>query len=89
MDPGVLEQLKALTDEVDAEEQRMFGTPRADDLSRSVKYQELTRILQDNPILVEPALRWLKATQAKLAAATLSVLYTPEELEELKQRLEN
>jgi hypothetical protein len=87
MDSKILEQLKEMSAEVQAEEERLFGSPQQNDLSRSAKYQELTRILHDNPILVEPALRWLKATQAKLAAATLNVLYTPEELEELQQRI--
>lgn len=84
-------KLKEMEEAIEAEEAKMFGNVQASglrtlDLERSPKYKEVLKILHASPILVEPTLRWLQKIQSKLAAAQLSVLYTSEELEELRKQ---
>ena len=48
---------------------------------------EIVQILQNNLLLCEPCLLWLRQKQGEMSAAQLRVLYTEEQLEALKERL--
>lgn len=52
------------------------------------RVHQIVQVLRDNPILIEPTLSWLNSKQGEISAATLQILYTPEQLEALKKRLE-
>lgn len=43
----------------------------------------IIRELQDDLMLVEPTLRFVRAKKAQLASAKLAVLYTPDELADM------
>jgi len=58
------------------------------DLFNSPKFQELVHVLLQNPILVAPALNFVKLKQAQMARAQLETLYTPEQLEEMYNNLD-
>jgi len=47
----------------------------------------VARLLVDNPLLVVPTLRWVQTKIAEMAGAQLSVLYTPEELDEMRKNV--
>lgn len=53
------------------------------DLFNSDKFKAIVAILQQQPLLVQPALTWLQAKQAELARVQLEALYTPEQLEQM------
>lgn len=91
VDKGILDRLKELDEETRAEEERMFGSASsaASSLSRSPRFQAINRLLHENPILVEPVLRFIQQKIAAIELAKLQILYTPEELEELRQRMES
>jgi hypothetical protein len=48
---------------------------------------EIINILAATPLLTEPALRWCRQKQSELAQSQLSVLYTPEQLQEMRDNL--
>lgn len=48
----------------------------------------IVKALLETPLLVEPTRRFVMQKRSELAMAQLQVLYTPEELEELKQKME-
>ena len=50
------------------------------------KMVEIIARLQGNLLLVEPTLNWVKQKEAELAGVQLGVLYSPEELEALRER---
>jgi len=83
------EFLENADDAIAKQSQLLFGNTVAavDKLAGSAKYQEILKILHDQPILVEPTLNWLRNKTSELATAQLSALYTPEELEELRKRM--
>jgi len=47
----------------------------------------IAKTLNDNPLLITPATRWLQQKLAEMANAQLSVLYTPEELDEMRKNV--
>jgi len=47
----------------------------------------IAKTLNDNPLLITPATRWLQQKLAEMAGAQLSVLYTPEELDEMRKNV--
>lgn len=49
----------------------------------SPKLQTIVTILQENPILIQPALNWLLEKRAHMARAQLETLYTAEQLEQM------
>jgi hypothetical protein len=51
------------------------------------RLHEIVKLLRGNPILMEPALNWLTQKIAEISAATLSVLYTEDQLSEMRNRL--
>lgn len=79
MDADVLKQL----DEIEEENDRLFGQQR----QLSPKFQQITVILNENPILIGPCLEWLGHKQAEIAMATLNALYTPEQIEAMKKQM--
>jgi hypothetical protein len=52
------------------------------------KMVEIVKLLQKNLLLVEPTLKWIRETEARMTQAQLTVLYTKEELDEMKKALE-
>ena len=49
---------------------------------------EILSLLIDDPILCEPCLRWLHSKRAQIASSKLAALYTPEEIEALRQEMQ-
>lgn len=49
---------------------------------------EIIRLLQDNLLLVGPTLNFVKGKMAEINSATLQVLYSQEQLEELRKQME-
>ena len=47
----------------------------------------VAQLLNDNPLLVTPTLRWVQQKIAEMANAQLNVLYTPAELEEMRAKI--
>ena len=68
--------------------QGMAGSDNVD-LFRSPKFKEVVGILQQQPLLVQPALNWLRQKQAELARVQLEALYTPEQLEQMYAEAES
>jgi len=89
--PSLSEQLAKIEEEGYAEDAALWGPqagrPGPNDLANSPKFQELVRTLHEHPILVEPALNWLREKQAQLARAQLEVLYSPEQLAEMYEQV--
>ncbi len=50
---------------------------------------EIMRILQEQPLLCQPCLAWLQQKQSQIAESTLAVLYSPEELQRMKEEVES
>lgn len=88
----ITEQLAKIEQESQEEDRALWGGVQGgflkNDLANSPSYREILTILQDTPLLVAPALQWLKKKRAEMAAAQLGVLYTPEELEEMKKSVQ-
>lgn len=83
--------LKEMVAELDAqtaaEEQQLWGAPGGVNLSNSPKFQEVVRILHEQPLLVQPVLEWLRSMKSRMAMAQLQVLYTPEQIEAMTKQL--
>jgi len=71
--------------EVDHLEAEMFGGGEQAELTP--RMVAIVQLLQAEPILCEPCLRWLKQKQAELAAAKLQTLYTTEEIAAMQHQL--
>ena len=66
-----------------------LGDEPTDSLSQALlnpKLQSLVRVLHENPLLVEPTVRFVHLKLSEIAMSTLKTLYTPPELEELKRK---
>lgn len=87
------EQLASLDEEIEAEEYRLWGRVAGPaggvDLSNSPRFKEVVTILHEQPMLVAPALEWLRVKRAAMARAQLEVLYTPEQLEEMANQAQS
>lgn len=79
------EFFEATDAEIDRESQELFGQNQLNHQTIPPRTLEIVKILQDKPILVQPCLQWLKGRLALLAQAELNVLYTSEQLEELRR----
>lgn len=89
---SVVEQLKTIEEESRDEEARLWGGVQGgfnseDDVTNSPAFREIVQVLRDNPLLVAPTLQWVRRKRAEMAAAQLHVLYSPEELEQMKESL--
>lgn len=88
----IAEQLSAIEEDSRAEDLALWGGVQGgflrNDLTSSPAFREIITILHDTPLLVAPVLRWLKIKRAEMASAQLSVLYSPEELEEMKKSVQ-
>lgn len=62
-------------------------TPPSGERPLSPKEAAIIQILRDKPILVTPCLMWLQKTRAQLSTAELGVLFTPEQIEAMRQEL--
>ena len=51
------------------------------------KIVAIVKSLESDPLLIEPTVRFINDAIRKMNGAKLSVLYTPEEIEEMKKRL--
>lgn len=81
--------LRDLLAEVDAEDDGPFLlAPQGHAWAPTPKQVEIMRMLRETPMLTDAVLRFLTRKQAEIAAATLNVLYTPDELEELRKQFE-
>ena len=52
------------------------------------KFHAIAQLLIANPLLVEPTLIFVQQKLGEIAAAQMRVLYTEEQLEELRKRME-
>ena len=84
--------LKALVEiEIEQKEHdHRFGLvgPADANLGITPKMVEIIQLLQKNLLLVGPTLQWIQMKEAEMARAQLTVLYSVEELEEMKQKLD-
>lgn len=71
-----------LTKALDLEDERSSGKEIT-----NPKILLIAEKLNNNLLLVEPTLRWIMTKEAEMAGATLAVLYTPAELEEMRAKL--
>lgn len=67
--------LNNIDGDLDKEEQLLFGTQRL-----TPTHQEILKILEEQPMLVQPTLNWLRDKKAHLSALQLLSLYNKEEL---------
>lgn len=78
--------VQQMIEKIDAEnredEEAAFGT-----LYSNPTFLEIKNILEQNPLLVGPALKWLKEKQADMVRNQLLALYSAEELEEMRKQL--
>ena len=83
----MLERMEA---ESDVYLDRMLGfEDDSNDLgSHPPRVREIVEILKEHPLLVEPTLKWLKLKIGEINIATLNVLYSQDELDELYNRLD-
>jgi len=89
----IAEQLTLLEQETQAEDLALWGGVQGNfaaqsDLINSPTFREIISILHQNPLLVAPAVRWLKLKRAAMAKAQLNVLYSPEELDEMMKSVQ-
>lgn len=87
----LVEYLEKIEQETQAEDAALWGGVQGvfqNDLTNSPAFREIITILNQNPLLVAPALQWLQFKRAEMANAQLSVLYTPEQLEEMKKSVQ-
>jgi len=88
MDPSRTERLRILIDRLTSTLEPWMGSTATDNEKPiTPKMVEIIARLQGNLLLVEPTLNWVKQKEAELAGAQLGVLYTPEELEALRERV--
>lgn len=100
--PTIKELLDQVESSVLEEERLLFGamvsTPgsssgslpeikAANGLPLSDKINELVALIQAEPILLGPVLAFAQRKKAEIDFAKLSVLYSPEEIDELRARL--
>jgi len=82
------EQLATMEGDSQAEDLALWGGVQGTfnnqaGLANSATFREIISILNGNPLLVAPTLKWLQIKRAAMARAQLDVLYTPEELAEM------
>ena len=78
--------LKALDKDVENAVEMLPGTSMNGGLVRdNPKIRAIVDFLIENPLYVEPTLRFLNRTHSAVAAATLETLYTPEELAAMRK----
>ena len=71
----LLDQIKEAEAEVIQEEQLLFKTPQL-----TATHYAILKILEEQPILIQPTLKWLQNKQAQLAATQLLALYSIEDI---------
>ena len=88
------DRMAALDEETRAEEMALWGGVAQGvggrghvDLVTSPKFREIVSLLHEQPLLVAPALEWLRQKRAAMSMAQLEVLYTPEQIEEMSQQV--
>lgn len=85
MSSDLQEILKAIDE--DDKEFDLLGmdmmAPQGEPLTANI--MQAVKIMQREPLLQAPAVKWLLQKEAEIANAKLGVLYTPEELEAMKQ----
>lgn len=89
MTSTLLEKLQTdLASEIEREFDESFDIPGAGThWEPTPKQIEIMRILKETPMLTDWCLRRLRELQARIAGATLNVMYTEQELEELRSQL--
>ena len=82
---SLVEMMEVLS-KVDSEVEELWPTPVAPELKPVVKL--LADEIGDNLILAEGALAWVRLKKQEILLATLNTIYTPEQLEALRKKME-
>jgi len=77
----MLEELDKIDVENQVMEQSMFGV--SGQLNIDPRVTQIASLLQQNPIVITPALKWVQQTIGRINLAQLKVLYGEEELERM------
>lgn len=64
-----------------------FNQPSSEDWTPTQKQIEIVRILKETPMLTDWALRRLRELQARITMATLNEMYSPDELQALREAM--
>jgi len=81
----IREYIEASDEDITRESLELFGVGQKQ-LDIPPRVFEIVKLLLAKPILVQPCLQWLNERLALLAQAELNVLYTPEQLAELRKQ---
>jgi hypothetical protein len=79
--PTMKEQLDAIDEENQLLEKQMFGVNGQ--MTVDSRVAEVAALMQTNPLIIGPTLKWVRATIGRMNLAQLRELYSEEELEEM------